>query len=118
MFTHAGMKYKGNVGSITLNDEFFNELPQYEKEKFIMLIDEANTRENTVEIQCAIYMNIISHIMKQYVDVQEMLNGVLADMILLYEEKVLTIAVEQNSGQTYTCLSKILNNSRITTYIK
>lgn len=38
-------------------------------------------------MQCAIYMKFIGEIIEQYITFQEMLNGVLADLIILYEKQ-------------------------------
>jgi hypothetical protein len=95
-FVHKGTRFKDDEDSIPLETNFFDGLQPSEREKFISLIDESNTRENTVEIQCAIYMKFINYIMKTYIEFQELLNGFYADLIVLYEEKVLTITVDHN----------------------
>ena len=64
-------------------EKFFPE----EKENFSSLLNWENTREGTIALQCAIYMKFIGEIIEQYITFQEMLNGVLADLIILYEKQ-------------------------------
>ena len=64
-------------------EKFFPE----EKENFSSLLNWENTREGTIALQRAIYMKFIGEIIEQYITFQEMLNGVLADLIILYEKQ-------------------------------
>lgn len=83
---------------MSIDKSFFDNLSLEERERFVSMINKSNTRENTVEIQCAIFMEIINRTMYRFIEFQEMLNGVLADLIILYEKKVLTITVDRNNG--------------------
>ncbi|MDB5226582.1 MAG: hypothetical protein JWN78_775 [Bacteroidota bacterium] len=85
-----------NDFELKLDFGFLNNLSKEERLKFITLINESNTRENTVEIQCAIYMKIILGIMKNYLEFQEFLNNVLADLIIDFEKMHLEITVSRN----------------------
>lgn len=80
----------------SIDFKFLDDLAKEEKEKFISLINKSNTRENTVEIQCAVYMKIIYSIMEGYSDFQIRLNDLLADLIILFEESNLEISVSAN----------------------
>ena len=75
---------------------FLNDLDRQEKQKFISLIQESNTREDTVGIQCAIYMKIIQTVMEQYFGFQEILSNVLADLVISFEKLNLNIKVSKN----------------------
>ena len=96
MFIHQGLSFKND--EVRIDESFFDDLSVDEKQKFASMLKESNTRENTVEIQCAIYMKFINHTMNKFIEFQEILNGVLADLIILYEKEVLTISVERNNG--------------------
>jgi hypothetical protein len=79
-----------------LDFSFPDNLEKEEKEKFISLIQESNTRENTVEIQCAIWMKIIQVVMHKYIDFQKLLNNILADLIIAFEKMNVKITVSKN----------------------
>lgn len=91
---HLGVNLKEE--GIDIDYSFLNDLDSKEKQKFISLIQESNTRENTIEIQCAIYMKIIRTIMNQYIGFQQALNNVLADLIISFEKLNLSITVSKN----------------------
>ncbi|MDD4968405.1 MAG: hypothetical protein PHT07_03150 [Paludibacter sp.] len=93
---HQGVSFKKY--DVNLDLSIFDDLTIEEQEKFISLIKESNTRENTVEIQCAIYIKMIKYSMHTFIEFQEMLNVVLADLIISYEKEVLTITVEKNNN--------------------
>lgn len=61
-----------------------------------MLIKELNTRENTVEIQCAVWMKIIQAIMNNYIAFQKLLNNTLAELIIAFKKMNLHITVSKN----------------------
>lgn len=94
LFIHQGLSF--NDEGIPINESFFNKLAIEEKEKFIKILEQSNTRENTVEIQCAIYVEFIIRTMKRYVEFQSVLNSELANLILSYEKKAMTITVENS----------------------
>jgi hypothetical protein len=94
-FIHQGASIRND--NIEIDISYLDNLTENEKKKFISLIKESNTRENTVEIQCAIYMKLILGIMERYVEFQDYLNKVLADLIISYEKMVLTITVTKNN---------------------
>lgn len=93
---HLGVNL--NEEAINIDYSFLNDLDSKEKQKFISLIQESNTRENTIEIQCAIHMKIIRTIMNQYVGFQQTLNNVLADLIISFEKLNLSIMVSKNDN--------------------
>ena len=72
---------------ITLDYSVLEKFFPEEKENFSSLLNWENTREGTIALQCAIYMKFIGEIIEQYITFQEMLNGVLADLIILYEKQ-------------------------------
>ena len=92
-FIHQGLSFKNE--EVIIDKSFLDNLSVIEREKFISLIKESNTRENTVEIQCAIYMKFIINTMEKFIEFQEMLNNILADSIISYEKEALTITVKQ-----------------------
>ena len=96
MFVHQGLSFKND--NVSIDKSFFDDLSLEEREKFVSMINKSNTRENTLEIQCAIFIEFINRTMNRFIEFQEMLNGVLADLIILYEKKVLTIKVIRNDG--------------------
>lgn len=96
MFIHQGLSFK--YDEVAIDKSFFDSLSSEEKDRFISILKESNTRENTVEIQCTIYMKFIINTMEKYIEFQELLNNVLADLIISYEKKALTITVENNNG--------------------
>lgn len=93
---HLGSSIKDQ--DYDLDFSFLEELTKDERGKFISLIKESNTRENTVEIQCAIYMKSILGAMKSYIGFQNILNGLLADFIISYERLNLKITISENTG--------------------
>jgi hypothetical protein len=93
-FVHLGMNLKDH--DFDLDFSFPDNLEKEEKEKFISLIQESNTRENTVEIQCAIWMKIIQVVMHKYIDFQKLLNNILADLIIAFEKMNVKITVSKN----------------------
>lgn len=95
-FIHQGMKFKDF--DVNLDLSLFDDLSIEEREKFITLLNTSNTRENTVEIQCALYMKLILEIMKIHFDFQISLNNLLADLILLFEKNNLNITVTENKN--------------------
>ncbi|MEZ4793832.1 MAG: hypothetical protein R2783_10320, partial [Gelidibacter sp.] len=95
LFVHQNLGFKDfdvNIGA-----DFLELFDKEEQERFISILNEANTRENTIEMQCALYIKFIEHIMCSYVEFQEKLNGFLADLIILYEKEVMKITVAKNS---------------------
>ncbi len=96
MFIHQGLSFKND--EVRIDKTFLDNLSLEEREKFVSMLNKANTKENTVEIQCAVHMEFIYNTMNRFIEFQEMLNGVLADLIILYEKKVLTIKVNRNNG--------------------
>jgi len=91
---HLGVNLKEE--GMDVDYSFLNDLNKAEKQKFISLIQDSNTRNNTIEIQCAIYMKIIQTIMNQYLGFQQTLNNVLADLIISFEKLNLNITVSKN----------------------
>lgn len=94
LFVHQNLGFKDfdvNIGA-----DFLELFDKEEQERFISILNEANTRENTIEMQCALYIKFIEHIMCSYVEFQEKLNGFLADLIILYEKEVMKITVAKN----------------------
>lgn len=91
---HRGVNVKDE--NFDINYSFLDFLSKKEKTKFINLIKRTNTRENTVEIQCAFYMVAILNIMEQYIKFQEFLNNMLADLIIAFEKIVVNINVSKN----------------------
>jgi len=83
---HQGICFAEN--DINVDWSIFKDLPDEVKEKFIALLRQANTKENTVEIQCAIYIKVIKNIMDVYGKFQDKINEVLADMVIAYEEQI------------------------------
>lgn len=96
MFIHQGLSLKND--EVSIDKSFLDDLSLEEREKFVSMINKSNTRENTVEIQCAIFIEFINRTMNRFIEFQEMLNGVFADLIILYEKKVLTITVHKANG--------------------
>lgn len=84
-FVHNGLSFKDR--DITLDYSVLEKFFPEEKENFSSLLNWENTREGTIALQCAIYMKFIGEIIEQYITFQEMLNGVLADLIILYEKQ-------------------------------
>lgn len=95
MFVHQGLSFKND--DVSIDKSFFDDLSSEERKKFVSMINKSNTRENTLEIQCAIFIEFINRTMNKFIEFQEMLNGVLADLIILYEKKVLTVTVVRNN---------------------
>lgn len=93
-FVHLGINLPDQ--DFNLDVTFLDDLKEDEKERFISLIKESNTRENTVEIQCAVWMKIIQSIMNNYIDFQKLLNNTLADLIIAFEKMNLHITVSKN----------------------
>lgn len=93
-FIHEGLRFKDY--DMDFGQDFLNIFTESEQKKFIQLINQCNSRENTIEIQCAFYIKFIEVIMLQFLEFQEMLNGSLADLIILFEKKVLKITVSKN----------------------
>lgn len=91
---HLGVNLKDD--GIDVDYSFLNDLDKQEKEKFMSLIQESNTRENTIEIQCALYMKIIQTIMHNYLEFQKNLNNVLADLIISFEKLNISITISKN----------------------
>lgn len=98
MMIHQGVTFKNY--EVSLPSELLKDLTEEEKEKFTLLLENSNTREGTVEIQCAFYTSVITEIMDKYLDFQSKLNDVLAELILLYEEYGMSITVTE-SANTY-----------------
>lgn len=94
-FIHQGLSFK--TDNVEVDFSFIKNLSEAEKDKFITLITESNTRENTVEIQCALYMEIIIGIMGNYTNFQELLNNVIADLIISFEKSNQTITITKNT---------------------
>ncbi|MBJ7881628.1 hypothetical protein [Gelidibacter salicanalis] len=94
MFIHEGLSFKDY--DIEFGKEFYEILSKDEQEKFMKLIKESNTRENTIEIQCAIYIKFINKIMSDFLEFQDLLSNLLADLIIEYEGKALKITVANN----------------------
>ena len=88
---HLGKNLKDH--DFNLDFSFLDDLDKNEKEKFISLIQKSNSRENTVEIQCAIWMKVIQTIMQKYIGFQNILNNILADLIISFEKLNLKIIV-------------------------
>lgn len=84
---HQGLSFAEN--DVDINWSVFDDLPVELKDKFINLLRQANTKENTVEIQCAVYIKVIVGIMGSYIKLQEKLNEELANLIIAYEDIVL-----------------------------
>ncbi|SIS70317.1 hypothetical protein SAMN05421786_1011109 [Chryseobacterium ureilyticum] len=93
-FIHLGMEMKNF--DVDFDIEILNEFPEEDRIKFIKAFNESNTRENTVEFQCAIYIKIIKHIMKNYIDLQILVNETLADLIISFEKYNLEITITEN----------------------
>jgi hypothetical protein len=85
-FVHQGLSFAEN--EVKFNWSAFDDLPAGIKEKFIALLTQSNTKENTVEIQCALYIKVIVGIMDIYVKLQEKLNYELAELILAREQEI------------------------------
>lgn len=64
------------------------DISSLEREKFIALLNQANSRDNTVEIQCVIYMKIANEILLKFIEFQDIINNLYADIILLYEDTI------------------------------
>ncbi len=94
LFVHQNLGFKDF--DVDFGENIFELFDENEREKFIKLINQANTRENTIEMQCALYIKLIKTVMNNYVEFQEKLNSYLADLIILYEEKVIKITVTKN----------------------
>ena len=94
LMIHQGASIKNDNLEIDFN--FLEDIEDSEKTKFLGLLKESNTRENTVEIQCAIYMKLINGIMKNYIAFQSYFNKVLADLIISYEKLALDIKIVEN----------------------
>lgn len=90
-FVHQGLKLKDE--DVEIDFSVIENLSEKEKEKFIQLLNESNTRKNTVEIQCAFYMKAIGEIMKTFIEFQELLSNTLADLIISFEKINLEIKV-------------------------
>lgn len=86
MFVHESVTFRND--HIKINSELLKDISSSEREKFIALLNQANTRENTVEIQCAIYMKIINEILPKYLEFQDFLNDFYANLILSYEDVI------------------------------
>lgn len=93
LFIHQNLGFKDF--DVDFGKDFFKLFSKEEKEKFTKLLSESNTRENTIEMQCAFYIKFIEQIMTNFLEFQERLNGILADLIILYEEQVLKITVNR-----------------------
>jgi hypothetical protein len=91
---HQGATIRDSDFNIDIS--FIENLSKDERDKFISLIQNSNTREDTVEIQCAIYMELISEIMDKYIEFQTLFNSLLADLIISYEKMVIKITVTKN----------------------
>ncbi|MCA1758465.1 MAG: hypothetical protein LC658_01735, partial [Bacteroidales bacterium] len=93
-FIHQGANLKDD--SIELDFSVFDDFPEDEKERFISLLKESNTRENTVEIQCTVYVKLVHSIMDKYIEFQNFFNNTLADLIVSYEILCLNISITKN----------------------
>lgn len=95
-FIHLGTKISDF--DVKLNLEFLKNISEEEKIKFIDLLKNSNTRENTIEIQCAYYMEIIIAIMNMYTEFQILVNNTLADLILSFEKHNIEITVKKTDN--------------------
>ncbi len=93
-FIHLGMEMKNFDGDFNLS--ILNEFSEEDRIRFIKAFNESNTRENTVEFQCAIFIKVIKHIMKNYIELQVLINETLADLILSFEKNNLEITITKN----------------------
>jgi len=93
-FIHLGVGMKSY--DVEFDFEIFNEFTEVDRKKFIDLFNEANTRENTIEFQCAIYIKVITSIMEKYIKFQVKLNELITELILLFEEHNLDITVTKH----------------------
>jgi hypothetical protein len=83
-FVHQGLSFADY--DVNFNWSVFDDLPEEVRDKFIALLKQSNTKENTVKIQCAIYLKVITSIMGSYIKLQDKLNEELAKIIIAYEE--------------------------------
>jgi hypothetical protein len=83
-FVHQGLSFAEN--DVKFNWTVFDDLPAEVRAKFIELLKQSNTKENTVEIQCVIYIKVITGIMDSYLKLQDKLNEELAKLIIACEE--------------------------------
>lgn len=95
-FIHLGMEMKDF--EVDFDIEILNEFPLEDRTKFVKAFNESNTRENTIEFQCAIYIKVIRHIMEKYIEFQYLINETLADLILSFEKYNLEITVVENKN--------------------
>jgi hypothetical protein len=93
-FIHQGLSFKDD--DVNVDASFLEKLSVNEREKFIAILQASNTRENTVEIQCALYMNFIKSHMNSFIEFQELLNSILADLIIQFEKEALSISISDN----------------------
>lgn len=93
-FIHLGTEIK--TFDVNFDVEILNDFSEEDRTKFIKAFKESNTRENTVELQCAIYIKVIKHIMEKYIELQSLINETLADLILSFEQYNLEITINEN----------------------
>lgn len=94
MIIHQGVTFKNY--DVKFPEEFMKGLDEREFEIFSKLIANSNTREGTVEVQCAFYIWVISELMDHYLKFQDKIGEILAELVLLYEEFTLEITVTKN----------------------
>jgi hypothetical protein len=94
MMIHQGATFTKH--EVNFPKEFIARLDEPELKRFAKLIETSNTREGTVEVQCAFYIWIISELMNEYITFQHIVSETIAELILLYEELVLVITVSKN----------------------
>lgn len=86
IFVHENVTFKND--NISISYELLKDISSLEREKFIALLNQANSRDNTVEIQCVIYMKIANEILLKFIEFQDIINNLYADIILLYEDTI------------------------------
>jgi len=93
-FIHLGMEMKNF--DVDFDIAILNEFSEEDRIKFIKAFNEENTRKNTVEFQCAIYIKVIKYIMEKYIELQSLINETLADLILSFEKHNLEVTITEN----------------------
>lgn len=72
---------------------YISKFSKEDKERFIALFKEENTRENTVEFQYVIYNQTITSVMEKYIEFQNLINVTLSELILSFEKYNLNITI-------------------------
>ncbi|KQM68210.1 hypothetical protein ASE74_24140 [Pedobacter sp. Leaf216] len=94
MMIHQGVTFKNY--DVKFPEKFMTGLDPHEAEIFTKLVETSNTRQGTVEVQCAFYIWIISELMEHYLKFQHNMGDTLAELVLLYEDFALDITVSRN----------------------